>query len=203
MIRLRPLRGRLLRGFIAIQKEKVYHRLKKGVEVFYLKWHRKYEIIPNNSRTGRVIEIVALSQFGLSSNNHGQVQSFTKVLSPFRGRVITHTTRPDGIGRDEDGNTVIFEVKFFRNKDAVLYVTSQLRAQEKVAREKSGRHVVSMNTRLDVFDMESFPRSSSRFYSKGMITEFRLCDGDANMYRWDWDSDGGEWVQVLERTLEY
>lgn len=176
---------------------------KKRRQSFYGRWHVKYETILNNSGMGRIVEEKSTSEFGLSSNNLGEVESFTIVLSPFRGRTITHTTRPDAMGEDEDGNTVVFEVKYLKNKDAVLYVSSQLRAQEKVARNKDGRHVISMNTCLDFSDFDSFPRPSSGFYHRGMITEFRLCDGDGTMYRWDWESNDGEWIQVVEKSLAF
>ena len=159
-------------------------------------WIKKYQQIMSNNTRGNEAEKCALDGFGVEDNNKGQPVLLSQVLPAAREGEpdVLQVTRPDGVAEDADGSPVVFESKLLSGKRRVLYASRQLRAQEQSARENNWRHVIVITTDHGAEETENFPVPSSTFRAKELLSEFRLIDGEGNVYRWDPESEFWEMV---------
>ena len=134
-------------------------------------WDRSAEGLRSNQERGGEQETRAreglseLIQRSLANNNQGEDVVQVTVRDPDSGEDIT--TRPDSIGRNEDGDIdIVHDHKDKSGEDKVIYNCEQMRAQKIMLRDPetgqpTGRHIVTVSSAHPRLDEPSpLPRPS-------------------------------------------
>ena len=126
----------------------------------------------------------------LEDNNRGKVQEL-------RDKKTGVATKPDSLGKDKKGKPIIHDHKHFSKGKQVQNRSPQMKAQQNIAKDKNGRHVVTMSSsKPSLNGNPPKPRPSGPLAKK---SEVYYTDKDGNVtHQWKKDKETGKgyWDQI-------
>ncbi|RFB15631.1 ADP-ribosyltransferase [Bacillus sp. OE] len=164
------------------------------------KWDVRNENLKKITERGREEEIKGRKALGeyldrkLKNNNVGKIVTYTSSEG--------HLTRPDSIGRNaKDEIDLVHDHKHkISDKEHVIHNDSQMRAERELAKEKNGRHVVTISSdKPDLNGIPPHPRPSGPL---GKNSEIYYADPSSGKVTHIWKHNpilpgGGRWKKLL------
>ncbi|WP_249264030.1 ADP-ribosyltransferase [Bacillus wiedmannii] len=163
------------------------------------KWNVRNENLKKITERGREEEIKGRKALGeyldrkLKNNNVGKIVTYTSSEG--------HLTRPDSIGRNaKDEIDLVHDHKHkISDKEHVIHNDSQMRAERELAKEKNGRHVVTISSdKPDLNGIPPHPRPSGPL---GKNSEIYYADPSSGKVTHIWKHNpilpgGGRWKKL-------
>ncbi|MBY6778227.1 hypothetical protein HYH39_01405 [Clostridium botulinum] len=138
----------------------------------------------------------ALSRDGykIDNNNTGKVET-TKNKSG-------NQTRPDGLGTNSNGDNVVHEHKHFVSAEKQeVYLTEQIQAEEKLAREKGAEYVITMSsnselvTRGNVLQPKPIPSGPLSQSIQNINGKIYYVDINTKTITYEWSFSKNIWIK--------